>query len=86
MINKIRLVKTCDEYPEQYEAYLGKKHVGYLRLRNGWFRVDYPDCGDETIYEAYPIGDGSFTNEERKHYLDEAKKHILAKIRLEDAL
>lgn len=30
----IHLVKTCEACPEQYDAYLGEKRVGYLRLRH----------------------------------------------------
>ena len=47
---EIELVKTCGESPEQYDAFYKGKQVGYLRLRHGEFRVDYPDCGDETIF------------------------------------
>lgn len=65
----IRLVKTCSACPEQYDAFLGDVRVGYLRLRHGAFRVDYPDCGGETIYEASPNGDGCFDDDERDGYL-----------------
>ena len=65
----IRLVMTCGGCPEQYDAYLDDEKVGYLRLRHGAFRVDYPDCGGETIYEASPYGDGNFTEDERDYYL-----------------
>jgi hypothetical protein len=78
--SKIDLILTCDACPEQYEAYLGEKQVGYLRLRHGKFRVDFPDVGGETIYEAYPEGDGNFSNEERDFYLEEALKAIEKKL------
>lgn len=80
VILNIVLKETCGACPEQYEAFLDGKQVGYLRLRHGHFRVDYPDCGGETIYDAYPKGDGIFESEERDFYLTEAKKAISAKI------
>jgi hypothetical protein len=77
---EIRLEKTCSACPEQYDAFIGDKQVGYLRLRHGYFRVDYPDCGIETIYEAEPKGDGLFMDDERDYYLNEAKKAIYRKL------
>jgi hypothetical protein len=68
---------TC---PEQYDAMVDGEIVGYLRLRNGYFRVDYPICGGKTIFEAYPNGDGTFTTEEREEYLDRAIEAILEEI------
>lgn len=65
----IRLQLTCGACPEQYDAFLGDLQVGYLRLRHGAFRVDYPECGGETIYEASPKGDGEFEDDERDYYL-----------------
>lgn len=64
-------------YPEQYDAFdADGRQVGYLRLRHGLFRVDIPDCGGKTVYLAQPKGDGSFTDDERKYHLDQAKKAI----------
>lgn len=80
MKEEIKLVETCGACPEQYDAFIGSKQVGYLRLRNGYFRVDFPDCGGETIYEADPKGDGIFDSEEREFYLNEAKNAILKKL------
>jgi hypothetical protein len=80
----IRLVQTCGACPEQYDAFIGDKQVGYLRLRHGYFRVDYPDCGIKTVYEANPKGDGIFTPDEREYYLNEAKKAILKEVNNED--
>jgi len=65
----IKLRLTCGACPEQYDAFLGEIQVGYLRLRHGAFRVDYPECGGETIYEASPRGDGEFHDDERDYYL-----------------
>lgn len=74
----IELVETCPACPEQYNAYVDGEQVGYLRLRHGYFRVDVPDCGGETIYEAEPQGDGVFEPDERDGYLAAAKSAILA--------
>lgn len=62
----IRLVKTCDACPEQYDAFdeYGNR-VGYLRLRHGHFRVDVPDVGGQTVYEIETEGDGEFEDDER---------------------
>jgi len=81
---KIYLVKTCTACPEQYDAFLdapdGPK-AGYLRLRHGAFRVDYPDAGDETIYRASPNGDGEFDDDERDYYLRFAVAAIIDRIK-----
>ena len=75
----IRLVQTCPACPEQYDAFLGERQVGYLRLRWGEFRVDFPECGGATIYCAAfddPFK-GAFDNdEERAQYLEAAKAAI----------
>jgi hypothetical protein len=76
-IDQITLVQTCGACPEQYNAFIDNKQVGYLRLRWGYFRVDYPNCYGETIYDANPKGDGEFYNNEREHYLTEAKQAII---------
>lgn len=81
-IQDIELHQTCETCPEQYDAFLGERQVGYLRLRHGYFRVDFPDCGDKIIYEANPIGDGEFFTEERDFYLNEAKKAIVIALNL----
>jgi hypothetical protein len=74
----IRLVQTCGACPEQYDAFIGETKVGYLRLRHGTFRVDVPDCCEETIFEAEPEGDGIFEAGEREGYLSQAKVAIAA--------
>ena len=65
----IELVKTCDACPEQYDAYLDGKQVGYLRLRHGRFTVEFPNEAGELLYSAYPDGDGEFEDYERDYYL-----------------
>ena len=79
---------TCSACPEQYDAFIGDRKVGYLRLRWGEFRVDYPDCGGEMIY-CHVFGDplqGTFdSDEQRAHHLEFAKTAIrerLARARL----
>lgn len=78
--NDIILVQTCSYAPEQYDAFHKGKQVGYLRLRHGQFRVDYPDCGGETIYEAEPKGDACFHDDERERFLTDAKVAICFKL------
>lgn len=58
--------------PEQYDVYHGGVQIGYLRLRHGQFRADYPDVGGETVYRAHPKGDGWFEDDEREHFLKQA--------------
>lgn len=79
-INDVELIKTCDESPEQYIAVFQGQQIGYLRLRHGEFRVDYPDCGDETIlYSQEPQGDGCFEEDERDYFLMKAREAIVKK-------
>lgn len=64
-------VLTCSSHPEQYDVYYGNMTVGYLRIRDNVFYGQYPGCGGETIYMAYPsekysLGDGQL------HYVMEA--------------
>lgn len=76
----IQLIQTCGACPEQYDAFLNGKQVGYLRLRHGLFYVAYPDASGIRIYEAEPEGDGIFAEHERERYLTEAKLAIINKI------
>lgn len=76
----IKLVKTCNACPEQYDAYHNGEKVGYLRLRHGNFSVTYPDIGGKIIYQANPIGDGAFIHDESAKYLSEARKAIIAQL------
>jgi hypothetical protein len=72
-IDGLRFVMTCIACPEQYDVFDSSgKQVGYVRLRHGELRCDYPDYGGETIYEVDPIGDGCFdSDEERDFHLGE---------------
>lgn len=75
-IDGYELKRTCESCPEQYDVFDSDgAMVGYLRLRNGWFRADVPDCGGETVYQYWFLDDGlkgSFTDEERPYYLKQA--------------
>lgn len=69
-------LKGGGAFPEQYDAFLDGKKVGYLRLRHGKFTVEFPDAGEELLYEANPKGNGMFDDDERDFYLNQAKKRI----------
>lgn len=76
----VRLEMTSSACPEQYDAYLHDRQVGYLRLRHGHFHVEFLGCGGETIYEANTIGDGIFDPAERSYHLQRATDAILARM------
>ena len=73
------VVMTCAACPEQYEVFgPSGGQIGYLRLRHGHFRADYPDCGGDTVYEAdLPDCAGCFSPEERKIHLPAAVKALV---------
>ncbi len=73
---KVSLEQTSGACPEQYNAFIDGKQVGYLRLRHGSFTVECPDSGGELVFSASPQGDGAFTLFEREQYLKAAKKAI----------
>jgi plasmid stability protein len=72
----VRLVRTCFDYPEQYDAFIGDEKAGYLRLRHGHFTVECPDVWGEMVYEASPSGDGIFDDGERAEQLEAAREAI----------
>lgn len=73
VIGGVELRLTCGACPEQYEAYQEGQQIGYLRLRHGYFSVDYPDCGGDEVYTARPEGDGVFSGGgEREYHLRRA--------------
>jgi len=77
-MRKLTLIQTCDACPEQYDAYIGDRKVGYLRMRHGHFSVECPDAGGELVFEAKDLaGDGSFSDKERPEMLDKASSAIL---------
>lgn len=69
----IILEQTCCACPEQYDAYIGTRSIGYLRLRHGYFRAEYNDV---VVYETSTIGDGCFDSKERTKHLNNARKAI----------
>lgn len=76
-----RLVMTCFACPEQYEVFLGDTQIGYLRLRHGEFRAEYPDCGGDTVFRGSPKGDGRFEDDEREQFLSQALDALLVRHR-----
>lgn len=70
----ITLKKTCGECPEQYDAYMGDRQIGYLRLRHGHFTVQAGDVDGKVVYETSDFcGDGKFEiDEERNAHLRKA--------------
>lgn len=72
-IDGFSLVCSCGACPESYNVFRDKEHVGYLRLRHGYFRAEH---NGEVVYEANPRGDGIFEEEERSEYLTAAVKAI----------
>lgn len=84
-IKGLNFICTCSICPEQYEVFDSNgKMVGYVRLRWGYLRCDYPDVGGETIYSAN-IGDewtGCFILEsERTEHLRNIADKIHEKLR-----
>jgi hypothetical protein len=71
-INGVELQRTCYACPEQYDARMNGKAVGYLRHRHGHFTVSCPNAQGEMVYEASPKGDGQFEDDERDGYLNGA--------------
>lgn len=76
----IRFELTCGACPEQYDAFVGNKIVGYLRLRFGHFTVSCPNVGGEYVYETN-IGDSGWagmflSDDERTTELAAAREAI----------
>jgi hypothetical protein len=71
-INGVELKRTCYACPEQYDAGMNGKAVGYLRLRHGHFTVSCPNAQGEMVYEASPKGDGQFEYDERDAHINGA--------------
>lgn len=77
IVNGCTLVLTCGACPEQYDVFFEDFQIGYLRLRHGSFRADYPDYPGTTVYSGYPKGDGCFDDDERMFFLKEAVDSLL---------
>lgn len=70
----LKVIRSSYACPEAYTAYYENNKVGYLRLRNGIFRVDYypleihkigVEDSREVLYEAWAQADGLFDDYER---------------------
>ena len=88
VINGLIFLCTCGACPEQYDVYKGDKLVGYVRLRWGFLRCDYPDVGGETIYEHCFEEDNGFkgcfdSDEERDFHLTEISKALTGRLERE---
>lgn len=61
---------TCGACPEQYDVYIEGVQHGYVRLRWGGLRCDYPDVGGETIYQySFDEGfQGCFDDDEQRDF------------------
>lgn len=85
MTHVIKLVKTCEASPEQYDAVSPDgTRVGYLRLRWGYFSVTCPGIGGEQVYDSYTNGDGLFDDDEREHELAQATRAIMDWVERQD--
>jgi hypothetical protein len=86
--NGLRFELTCGACPEQYDVYKDENLVGYVRLRWGRLRCDYPDVGGETIYEYCFEEDDGFkgcfnSDEERDFHLTEISKALTGRLERE---
>lgn len=76
IINGLTFILTSVGCPEQYEIFKDENQVGYVRIRSGWFRIDYPkhkyEKGSKTIFEkqvSVNMLKGQFNRSERAYYL-----------------
>lgn len=63
--------QTCMACPEQYDVWYNEQQIGYVRLRWGCLRADFPDVGGQEVYRAYIGNDGwrgCFTDDEERCY------------------
>ena len=82
--NDVRLVMTCQAYPEQYDGYVGDEPVAYLRLRNGVFTAQCPHIDSDPLgflvnryVYAERCGHGEFYSDvQRRLELDNAREAI----------
>lgn len=65
----LTLTLTSPLVPEQYSITKNGEPSGYIRVRWGGMSVDYPDAGDECLYEGATEGFGGFTDCERETQL-----------------
>lgn len=82
----IELKRTSYAMPEQYEAFIDGRQVGYLRLRHGTFRANHPDHMGPQVYLAETLGDGSFDDSEREDQIRAALVAVLKADGLENPI
>lgn len=46
----IKLFKTCEACPEQYEVYNEGENIGYIRYRRGWLKAN-PIINGEYLFD-----------------------------------
>lgn len=78
--NGLEIKMLSGACPEQYEVFIDGEQIAYYRLRNGEFRVDYPDCGGEIIYQIEANGDGIFDPDERLVQLAKAMGAVIKEL------
>lgn len=72
----IKLVKTCDGCPEQYDAFINGLQIGYIRCRWGEIAVKCPDANGKVVYQSITDGYGALTDDERGVQLSACIKAI----------
>ena len=64
----MRLVKTCESDPEQYDVFCGNVCVGFLHLRHNRFTAALYEP-EIVVYATLVKGDGEFEVDEREVFL-----------------
>lgn len=82
-IESVKLVKTCNACPEQYDIMLDNTLIGYIRFRFGFFVVNPAIAGEYhfeiPLIEHYINDDyaGVIPDQFREKWLEEAKLKAL---------
>lgn len=85
----MKLVRTCEACPEQYDVFSGDRKVGYLRLRWGSFTASMGSrITDKMVYCA-DIGDNGMagifeSDEQRAFHLNAAMEAIRQELKQEE--
>jgi hypothetical protein len=83
LVRGLKFVLTCRMCPEQYDVFdKNNVKIGYVHLRHGHLRCDYPDVGEKTIY-SHDMGDDAVAfkdNNEQYLYLNKIAKRIKREI------
>ena len=66
----------CPEYPESYHLYIQEKLLGYLKIRDGLYVVEYLPSKD-TVFTSFTLGYGYFVDSERDYFLKKGIKEII---------